>query len=70
MEDFKNYYCLDDTFVGKDVKAVELLYPIYCNIFNITPVNDIVLEICKHYTLATKNGKFVDFKSTLAKFRY
>lgn len=70
MEDFKNYYCLDDSFIGKDTQAVKLLYPLYCKLFGIEPVHDIVNEICKHYNLAVKNNKFTDFKQTLAKIGY
>lgn len=70
MEDFKNYYCLDGSFIGKDVQAVKLLYPIYCKLFSVEPVHDIINEICKHHNLAVKNNKFTDFKQTLAKIGY
>lgn len=70
MEDFKNYYCLDGSFIGKDVRAVKLLYPVHCNLFGVEPVHDIVNEICKCYGLAVKGNKFVDFKQTLAKMGY
>lgn len=59
MEVFKKYYCLDNSFIGKSVKTVKLLYPIYCKLFNITPVNDIIIEICKHDNLLVDNNKFV-----------
>lgn len=70
MDDFKNYYCLDGSFISKDTQAVKLLYPIYCNLFGVEPVHDIINEICKHYNLAVKNNKFTDFKQTLAKIGY
>lgn len=70
MEDFKNYYCLDGSFIGKNTETVKLLYPIYCSLFNIEPVADVVSEICKRYDLAVKSNKFVDFKETLAKLGY
>lgn len=59
MEDFKKYYCLDNTFVGKSVKTVKLLYPIYCKLFNLKPVDDIVTEICKHDNLLVNNNRFI-----------
>lgn len=70
MEDFKKYYCLDGTFIGKDTQSVKLLYPVYCNLFGVEAVHDIVNEICKHYNLVVKGNKFVDFKQTLAKIGY
>lgn len=70
MEKFKEYYCLDNTFIGKNVNTVKLLYPIYCKLFNVEPVEDIITEICKLDNLAVRNNTFVDFKPTLAKYGY
>lgn len=59
MNKFKEYYCLDSTFVGKDVRTVKLLYPIYCKLFNVEPVEDIIKEICQHDSLVVDKNKFV-----------
>lgn len=63
MEYFKKYYCLDNSFIGKSVKTVKLLYPIYCKLFNITQVDDIITEICKHDNLLVDKNKFVAIQS-------
>lgn len=70
MDEFKNYYCLDGSLIGKNINTIELLYPIYCKLFNIEPVDDIIKDVCQYYNLAIKNNKFVDFKPTLAKYGY
>lgn len=70
LDDFKKYYCLDGSFIGKNVHTLKLLYPIYCKLFNIEPVDDIITDICKHDNLAVRNNKLVDFEPTLAKYGY
>lgn len=62
MEDFKKYYCFDNSFVGKSVKIVKLSYPIYCKLFNVKQVDDIIKEICKHDNLIVANNKFIACK--------
>lgn len=59
MEAFKKYYCIDNTFVGKSVKTVKLLYPVYCKLFNVKQVDDIIKEICKRDNLILENNKFI-----------
>lgn len=59
MDDFKKYCYLDNSFIGKSVKTVKLLYPIYCKLFNIKPVDDIITEICKHDNLLVDKNKFI-----------
>ena len=70
MEDFKNYYCLDGSFIGKNADTIKLLYPMYCSFFGLEPIKDVVTEICKTYGLAVKGNKFIDFNETLAKLGY
>lgn len=70
LENFKRYYCLDNTFIGKNVNTVKELYPLYCSLFGVEPIEDIIKEICQHYSLSVKNNKFVDCKPLLAKYGY
>lgn len=70
MNKFKRYYCLDNTFIGKNVNTVKELYPLYCSLFGVEPVADIVKEICKHDNLTVQNNKFVELKDRFAQFSY
>ena len=70
MNEFKSYYCLDGTFVGKNVNTIKLLYPIYCKLFNIEPVDDIIKEICDYDELTVQNNKLTERIEKYAEFIY
>lgn len=70
MNKFKEYYCLDNTFIGKNANTVKELYPLYCSLFGIEPVEDIIKEICKYDNLTVRNNKFVELKDQFAQFSY
>lgn len=57
MTDFIDY-AFNGGIVGRTVNMVELLYPIYCKLFNVEEVDNIVNRICNEYDLFIVKGKF------------
>lgn len=57
MKDFIDY-AFNGVIVGRTVNMVERLYPIYCKLFKVEEVNNIVNRICNKYDLFIVKGVF------------
>lgn len=57
IDDFINYAFYGDV-IGKSTDIVEKLYHVYCKLFNVEEVDNIVNRICNEYELFIVKGKF------------
>ena len=55
--DFVDYAFYGDV-VGKSTDLVEKLYQVYCKLFNVEEVDNIVNQICNEYNLFIEKGVF------------
>lgn len=57
VEEFIKYAYMGNV-IGQNVKTAELLYPVYCNLFNVEECDNIVNRICNKYDLFIERGVF------------
>lgn len=57
VEEFVKYAYMGDV-IGQNVKTTELLYTVYCNLFNVEECDNIVNRICNKYDLFIERGVF------------
>ena len=57
IDDFINYAFYGDV-IGKSTDIVEKLYHVYCKLFNVEEVDNIVNRICNEYDLFIVKGIF------------
>lgn len=51
-------YAYGGDVLGQNVKTTELLYPVYCKLFNVKECDNIVNRICNKYDLFIEKGVF------------
>lgn len=53
-------YAYNGDIVGKNIKTTELLYSVYCKLFNVEEQDNIVNRICNKYNLFIEKGVFCE----------
>lgn len=59
IKEFVNYTYYGD-IVGRKVKQIEELYPVYCKLNNVEELDNIVNRICNEYELLVQKGELVE----------
>lgn len=57
MREFIEYTFYGDV-VGKSVKQVKQLYKLYCKLFDVEEVDNVINRICNEYNLFIERGVF------------
>lgn len=51
-------YAYNGDIIGRSAKTTELLYSVYCKLFNVEEQDNIVNRICNEYDLFIVKGRF------------
>lgn len=52
-------YAFNGDVIGKSVSTINNAYVVYCKLFDIDPLDEVVNRICNEFNLFIENGKVI-----------